>query len=131
MSNGIGLNDEQRTPWLLILHEKLKEKKYSKTNTVLACSALKSKYRKLLNSGLNDNDELNLKFILLNISYELVENRLKYRKHDFVKGSSILKSQFDTLEINDDFSYKLEIRDDKTAENCVDELINFLSTDMK
>jgi gluconokinase len=126
MSKGIALNDSQREPWLLNLHEKLKELKLNKTNSILACSALKSKYRRLLNFGLNENDCLNLKFILLEIDYDLVEARLNSRNHEFIKGSSILKTQFEILEISDDIDYRLKLTSEKNVENCVQELLYFL-----
>lgn len=142
MSNGIGLNDEQRRPWLLNLYNKLKEIKSNNQNAVLACSALKSKYRYLLNYGLNnenqnqfvDDDQifLNIKFILLNIDYDLVHERLSKRKHAFVNGAAILDSQFQCLEIhycqnlNDGFSYILEMEQTKSVEDCVNEIENFI-----
>ena len=118
MSKGIPLNDSQREPWLLSLHEKLKELKSIKQNSILACSALKSKYRKMLNFGRNVGlDCLNLKFILLEIDYDLVEARLNSRNHEFVKGSSILKTQFEILEIFEDLDYRLKLTSEKNVEN--------------
>ena len=131
MSNGIGLNDDQRLPWLLSLHNKLRDIKALNKGAVLACSALKSKYRKILTNGLNESKFLSLKFILLNINYDLVEKRLISRQHQFVKGASILKSQFELLEIDDDFSYKLLVTENKNIENCADEIINFLNKDFQ
>ena len=128
MSHGVSLNDKQREPWLLKLHEKLQELRALKDNgAILACSALKSKYRRFLNYGLNEsNNCLNLKFILLEIDYDLVESRLNSRNHEFVKGSSILKAQFETLEVSEDLNFVLKLTIDKSVEACVEELLSFL-----
>lgn len=117
MKNGIGLTDKERLPWLLSLHKLLMEWHVSGKNGVLACSALKQKYRHLLSSGLIysiDNTEedkdhesessysihLNLLFILLNCDKSLIEERLLSRHdHDFIKDLGIINSQFEALEI--------------------------------
>lgn len=99
MAAGISLNDEQRLPWLLKLHDILSNQNES---IVLACSALKQQYRLILNKGLDKQSNLGIIFILLNISYELAEIRLKSRvDHEFLKSDAILKSQFQTLELDD------------------------------
>lgn len=139
MRKGIALNDEQRKPWLLSLHNKLKELKSNNQGAVLACSALKAKYRHLLNFGSdvdqheNDQAFLNIKFILLNVDYECVNKRLQKRKHEYINGISILDSQFKCLEIHSDnpidgFSYTIENSEDKSIENCVNEIENFIAS---
>jgi carbohydrate kinase (thermoresistant glucokinase family) len=112
MRNGIGLNDDLRLNWLIRLRQLLVEWFETKKNGILACSALKQKYRHLLNSNLlyvncqnmnmidkHDSTNLNLTFIMLDFERLIVENRLSQRaNHDIIKNSDILDSQFDTLE---------------------------------
>jgi len=50
MSSGIPLEDRDREPWLLAMNKKLKQEEKNK-DIVLACSALKEKYRNTLEDG--------------------------------------------------------------------------------
>ena len=90
MSEGKPLNDEDRQGWLERLNELAKEN--TTNGAVIVCSALKKKYRRLLESGLN-----NARFVFLNGSFELISKRLKNRDGHFMP-TDLLKSQFDTLE---------------------------------
>ena len=90
MSEGKPLNDEDRQGWLERLNELAKEN--TTKGAVIVCSALKKKYRRLLESGLN-----NSRFVFLNGSFELISKRLKNRDGHFMP-TDLLKSQFDTLE---------------------------------
>ncbi|CAF0747125.1 unnamed protein product [Brachionus calyciflorus] len=112
MRNGISLTDKERLPWLISLHKVLLNWYSNKQSGILACSALKQKYRHLLNSNLiyklSDSDKenlnppynLNILFICLNVDKETIAERLAKRKdHDIVKDTSFLNSQFETLEL--------------------------------
>lgn len=90
MQTGTSLNDEDRMPWLLLLSEKIKVWN-SKGDSVLACSALKESYRKILSS----NNEIT--FIFLDGNYNLINERLSARKNHFF-SKKILKQQFLDLE---------------------------------
>jgi gluconokinase len=59
---------------------------------VLACSALKERYRGILSKGLTD-----CRFVHLRGSIELIGARLKERQHRYMPAS-LLESQFATLE---------------------------------
>ena len=48
MSNGIPLADEDRSVWLTLISQYIKEHIKSNQNTVISCSALKQQYRKQL-----------------------------------------------------------------------------------
>ncbi len=90
MKNGIPLDDNDRSPWLKILHETIRTANYA-DGGVLSCSALKEKYRKTLLEG-------NLvKFVYLKVSAETIQKRFKQRKDHFMPAS-LIKSQFDSLE---------------------------------
>lgn len=93
MKKGQALNDEDRVPWLLKLSHKLNEWQQN-SGAVLACSALKESYRKLL---ISDNVN-SVKWVYLEGSFETISQRMSQRANHFFKAN-LLKSQFDTLEI--------------------------------
>jgi gluconokinase len=84
-------------------------------NAVLACYALKQKYR----------DELRVegvRFVYLKGNYDLIEQRLRTR-HGHFASDSILKSQFEDLELPDD---AITVEIDKTPAAIVSEIIETL-----
>jgi len=91
MSHGIPLSDSDRLPWLEALRSAIEEWLQTGTNSVLACSALKSNYRQFLQ--ISDQ----VKFIYLKGSFDLIQQRL-YQRHGHYMKADLLKSQFDTLE---------------------------------
>ncbi|MEM9920240.1 MAG: gluconokinase [Bacteroidota bacterium] len=95
MKNGHPLNDADRAPWLAELAQQMLSWE-QKGGAVLACSALKEKYRKTLQG----TAPFKCCFILLNASAELIGKRLQARKDHFM-DPGLLRSQFETLEIPD------------------------------
>lgn len=93
MKSGKPLNDEDRAPWLDNLNELAKIKE-STTGAIITCSALKEKYRKRLEKGM----QAELTWIFLNGDFELILNRINQRKGHYMPAS-LLQSQFDALEI--------------------------------
>ncbi|MEO9513521.1 MAG: gluconokinase [Flavobacteriaceae bacterium] len=91
MGMGKPLNDKDREGWLLRLNKLAQQHKVK--GVIIACSALKESYRKILNNKM----EGQLRFIYLEGSFELIKSRLDSREEHFMT-SSLLKSQFDTLE---------------------------------
>ena len=91
MASGIPLTDVDRLPWLETLHALLSELNQKNQPVVLACSALKEKYRQTLINGLR-----NVQFVYLKGDYELIWKRMQERQH-YMKPS-MLKSQFEALE---------------------------------
>lgn len=91
MAQGIPLTDEDRASWLGALHELLKERVESKRPCVLACSALKQKYRNTLAA------HETVRFAYLHGSYDQIETRLKRRKGHYMPVQ-LLQSQFEALE---------------------------------
>ena len=116
MASGQPLNDEDRAPWLETLNGLLQQWHSSGKGGVLACSALKEKYRETLAKGLPRGT---VKFVLLDGSKELISERLVARKHEFM-NSALLDSQFATLEPPSD---ALRIVNDKPPEEIVDEIL--------
>lgn len=92
MSNGIPLNDDDRYPWLARLHALIAKHLAQSETAVIACSALKKKYRDQLRHG---NDGVCI--IYLEGSFNLIWERMRARQVHFMQAS-MLQSQFDTLE---------------------------------
>lgn len=92
MSKGIPLNDEDREPWLVKIGEKAMEYLQENKSIVIACSALKLKYRDILRREIAA-----IHFIYLKGSYGAILAQMQARKGHFMP-ESLLQSQFDTLE---------------------------------
>ena len=90
MSSGLALNDQDRLPWLQNINS-FANQKLQQESLVIACSALKEKYRTLISVGINTQ------FIYLKGSKELITLRLQNRADHFMP-TSLLDSQFETLE---------------------------------
>jgi len=91
MANGIPLNDEDRKGWLQSLNDLIIEHKVN--GVVIACSALKEKYREQLKKDIEDK----MVFVYLAGSFDEISIRLKERKNHYMP-IDLLKSQFDILE---------------------------------
>ena len=87
MAAGLPLDDADRRPWLERLNAELRKRK----GAVLACSALKESYRKILAHGID------CRFAHLRGSIELIRSRMQERKHRYMPAS-LLESQFAALE---------------------------------
>ena len=74
MKKGIPLDDLDRSFWLNKINSELI--KYSKKSLILACSALKEKYRLKLIKGV----EQKVYWFLLNGEFKLIYKRLENRK---------------------------------------------------
>jgi gluconokinase len=91
MRQGIALTDADRWSWLERLRELLGESIARKENVILACSALKKKYREYLQ--ISDD----IKWVYLKGEYQLIADRLRQRRGHFM-NPILLRSQFDILE---------------------------------
>ncbi len=92
MRQGIPLDDGDRQPWLDKMAKAIASWLQNEQNMVLACSALKESYRRLL---VQDRQRVSL--VYLHGSMELIEKRLRERPHHYMPPS-LLQSQFDALE---------------------------------
>lgn len=88
---GIALTDADRAPWLELLADAIRGWINSGKNVVLACSALKRKYRQKLAVGPE------VRFIYLKGSATLIAERL-HARHGHFAGEAILASQVADLE---------------------------------
>ena len=85
------LTDADRAPWLAAIHARIVESSQRNESLVVACSALKQRYRDTLARGVA------LVWVYLKGSQELFQARLQQRPHHFMKAS-MLASQFADLE---------------------------------
>jgi len=92
MHAGIPLTDEDRWPWLAVLHDSLARSLAEGRGTVLACSALKESYREALSDRLSG-----VRFVLLDGDRALLRARLANRPGHFM-NPALLDSQLETLE---------------------------------
>ena len=92
MAAGIPLDDSDRAPWLASLNELISSSLKADHPGVLACSALKERYRQQL---MNGNDGVQI--VYLKGSYDLIWSRMEERADHYMKPQ-MLKSQFDALE---------------------------------
>jgi gluconokinase len=91
MEHGIPLTDEDRWPWLQAIAELVAVRDHEGTSTVVTCSALKRSYRNVL------RDAAPTFFVHLHAPFEVLEQRMQLRTKHFMP-TSLLRSQFDTLE---------------------------------
>ena len=114
MYRGIPLTDSDRLPWLLKLKQLITRTINSDCQGILACSALKSEYRQIL-----QNNHSEIKFIYLRGDYNCIQSRVRQRTGHFM-SSALLRSQFDTLEEPRD---ALEVDVSHTPETIVAEIL--------
>ena len=91
MKKGTKLTDKDRTPWLKEINQALHKKRGEKI--VLACSALKKKYRELLQERFAPETIL---WIYLYNEYSILKARMENRNH--FMPVILLKSQLEELE---------------------------------
>lgn len=92
MSEGVPLGDNDRLPWLEILHEVIQNSLAGESSMILACSALKKKYRRIL--GIDQSQVFS---VFLKGSAALLQDRIAGRSHEYM-AKDLLQSQLDTLE---------------------------------
>jgi carbohydrate kinase (thermoresistant glucokinase family) len=91
MNRGEPLTDEDRQPWLQRLRERIEQSLDANENAVLACSALKRKYRDQLRVSPE------VKFVFLRAERARILEQLKTRRGHFF-DPKLLESQFADLE---------------------------------
>jgi gluconokinase len=119
MRSGVPLTDEARAPWLYALNRRLFELDRCGENVVLACSALKQRYRNLLVADLSVKD---VRFALLEAPPELIAKRIRERNHPYM-NPDLLPSQLATLEVSSDF-WRIPVSG--SPEGAVDQIVDNL-----
>jgi gluconokinase len=113
MAAGMPLADDDRWPWLKNLNGKL----LAAREVVLACSALKESYRKVLSESVADCHLVHLRGDI-----ELIRSRLAQRTHRYMPAS-LLESQFAALEPP---AGALDVDIVQAPERCVAEILDAL-----
>jgi len=91
MTHGVPLTDADRAPWLAAVHARIVESFQLREDLVVACSALKQRYRETLADGVE------IAWVYLKGSEEVIRARLQLRQHHFMTAQ-MLASQFADLE---------------------------------
>jgi gluconokinase len=91
MAAGIPLTDDDRAPWLQSIHAVMEGWRIQQKNGIIASSALKEKYRKILLT------RPEIKLVYLRGAYDLIYSRMQHRPGHYMKAE-MLQSQFASLE---------------------------------
>jgi 6-phosphogluconolactonase len=91
MSHGVPLTDTDRGSWLAAIHARILDSIQRGQDLVVACSALKQQYRRVLAK------DAPIVWVYLKGSPAVIRARLKQRPNHFMK-EDLLESQFDALE---------------------------------
>jgi gluconokinase len=128
MRAGIPLNDEDRAPWLQAIGRTLGSHQREGSSIIVACSALKRRYRDLLRQHATD-----LVFLHLEGSMDTLATRMAARDHEFMPVT-LLASQLEALEPlePDEAHVILDVRQSpaELAERAENALINPMSKAM-
>ncbi|HZR68451.1 MAG TPA: gluconokinase [Burkholderiales bacterium] len=92
MHGGIALTDEDRWPWLRAIAAWIEQTRTAGGHGVVACSALKRRYRDILVANRAD-----VRLVYLKGDATLIARRIATR-HEHFMPASLLASQFDALE---------------------------------
>jgi len=115
MRSGHPLTDEDRWPWLEALREQIERFLAVEEDAVLACSALKRKYREHLRVSPD------VKLIFLRGDFTLIEKQLRGRRGHFM-NPELLQSQFADLEEPEPDEDALTIELGRTPQAIVEEI---------
>jgi gluconokinase len=92
MHSGVALTDEDRWPWLRAIARWIDEARAAGRHGIVACSALKRRYRDIL-----VGDRADVRLIYLKGDASLIARRIATR-HEHFMPTRLLASQFETLE---------------------------------
>ena len=87
MRAGLPLNDDDRWPWLEVLNRQIRDSIAGNEPIVLACSALKQRYRDRIEAGISG-----LRWVHLDGSFELISERMSSRASECNSKSRLLTS---------------------------------------
>jgi gluconokinase len=119
MESGVPLDDADRQPWLETMSREIGRWLDKGDTVVLACSALKQRYRDILQGGREG-----VRFVYLKGSKELIASRLQQRRGHYMPAS-LLNSQFAALEEPDD---AITVAVDQTPAAIVAEILKALGS---
>jgi gluconokinase len=114
MVRGEALDDQDRAAWLEFLHRRIVELDSQGASAVVACSALKARYRDMLAEDVSD-----MRFVFLRGSEEAIAQRLRRRRGHFMPPT-LLKSQLAALEPpKDALMVPIEVTTEEQAESVI------------
>lgn len=118
MRAGIALTDDDREYWLAHLRDLLERADAENDSAVLACSALRRRFREELRSAARE-----VRFVYLRGSFELIEGRLRARQGHFMPPE-LLRSQYEALEEPED-ALVIDVHD--ALEKVVERIVRALA----
>jgi gluconokinase len=116
MARGIPLTDADRAPWLAAIHTRIVHSFSRGEKLVIACSALKQRYRDTIAQGVP------LVWVYLKGSEEVIRARLKKRQHHFMKAQMLASQLADLEEPSDAIIIDVEIAPSIALRQIVDAL---------
>ncbi|MBC7948870.1 MAG: gluconokinase [Chitinophagaceae bacterium] len=93
MRSGQPLTDYDRQDWLVAINQLARREAFVK-GAIIACSALKEKYRSILSDSL----PVTVRWVFLQGEISLIQSRMQSRTGHFMP-ETLLQSQFDALEL--------------------------------
>ncbi|CCD96875.1 putative bifunctional: 6-phosphogluconolactonase (N-terminal) (Pgl); D-gluconate kinase (C-terminal) [Bradyrhizobium sp. ORS 375] len=120
MSAGHPLTDEDRWPWLQAIADEIARCRAEGEPIIIACSALKKAYRKILVGDRGD-----VRLVYLEGDRELIGDRMGHRKGHFMP-TGLLDSQFATLEPPAADEHPITVLVDAPVESIVDQVLQQL-----
>jgi gluconokinase len=119
MASGHALTDQERLPWLHAVGERLAAA--GDRGLVMACSALKRSYRDLLREHAPEMITIYAKG-----GIQLIRTRISGRHHEYMP-TSLLQSQFDTLEERDADEPGITVDIEQSPDRIVEQIVEFLT----
>lgn len=119
MASGTPLNDKDRLGWLTSLNE-LAIEQLEHNSCIIACSALKHKYRVILSNGIENK----VKWVHLHGTFNQIAKRIKNRPGHFMPPD-LLKSQFNILESpKDSIQVDIDLNPQQIVNKVKEELLH-------
>jgi len=122
MGAGIPLDDEDRAPWFDALAAAARAELERGRTPVLACSALKRRYRERLFRDFSEH-----RLVHLEGSFDLIKARMDEREHEYMT-SGLLRSQFEALEPPEPAPHTLVLSIEPPPEALVERIRGWLET---
>jgi gluconokinase len=122
MRSGTPLTDDDRWPWLRAVAAEIDRHRRAHKGFVVACSALKRAYRKILME-----DRPDVRLVYLEGNHDLIMSRLSHRQGHYFPAT-LLDSQFATLEKPEASERAITIVVDKDINAVVDEIVRELDS---
>jgi len=116
MSAGVPLDDADRAGWLVRLGEELAKAVAGGETVVLACSALKRRYRDMLRAAVPE-----LGFVYLELTPDEARERVAHRRGHFMPAT-LIESQFRDLEPPRNEQHVLSVRATAPLEAIVEDI---------